>query len=381
MENCTVLGDKIVQEILISLSKDEICEFLNTLATSLLSFSTSDERSFQPEPAVVARSNGVKTLFRAFTSPEYVGTKIIVDPSTSREQTDSLQENTTNANKPTLHGLLILCNKDGLPRGIINADEITAHRTSLSVMIPFSWRERTAKIVVFGAGKQALWHIRLALALRGDEIKQITIVNRSAERSRSLVSQIREENQSRWKSSVQLDSLDITDAEFQRQLEDVLATAHVVFCTTPSKVPLFPARFLRRQLSETGGCYVSSIGSWQPSMIELDPELLRDAVTSNSAYNPRGGAGGAVIVDDREVARTSSGELIQSQLKPEQLVEVGEVINLKDDRSDNEQLENWLGKGFVIYKSVGVSMTDLAAGTAILSLASRRGKGLSVQDF
>lgn len=381
MESCTVLGDKDVQEILISLSRDEIYELLNTLATSLLQFSTSDERSFQPEPAVVTRPNGVKTLFRAFTSPEYVGTKIIVDPSLSIAQTASSRENTTNANKPTLHGLLVLCDKDGLPRGIINADEITAYRTSLSVMIPFVWRERAAKIVVFGAGKQALWHIRLALALRGDEIKQITIVNRSAERSRSLISQISEENQSRWKTSAQLDALESTNAEFQKQLEDVLATADAVFCTTPSKSPLFPARYLQRQVSEDGGCYVSSIGSWQPSMIELDPELLRDATTSSSGYNPRGGTGGAVIVDDREVAQTSSGEVIQSHLKPEQLVEVGEVINLKEGHSNNEPLKNWLGKGFIIYKSVGVSVTDLAASTAILSLASRRGKGLSVQDF
>ena len=34
-----------------------------------------------------------------------------------------------------------------------------------------------ARIVVFGAGKQALWHVRLALALRGDEIKHSAIVN------------------------------------------------------------------------------------------------------------------------------------------------------------------------------------------------------------
>ncbi|GAD94391.1 hypothetical protein NECHADRAFT_35863 [Paecilomyces variotii No. 5] len=381
MESCTVLGEKVVQEILTSLSRDEIHEFLNTVATSLLQFSTSDERSFQPEPAVVTRPNGVKTLFRAFTSPEYVGTKIIVDPSLSSIQTASSRDGTTNANKPSLHGLLILCDKDGLPRGIINADEITAYRTSLSVMIPFVWREKAAQIVVFGAGKQALWHIRLALALRGDEIEQITIVNRSAERSRSLISQIKEENHSRWKSSAQLDALEFTNAEFQTRLEGVLVTADVVFCTTPSGSPLFPARYLRRQVSEISGCYVSSIGSWQPNMIELDPELLQDAVTSSSGYNPRGGAGGSVIVDDREVAQTSCGEIIQSNLKAEKLVEVGEIMNLKDYHSNNEPLKKWLGKGLVIYKSVGVSITDLAASMAILSLASQRGKGLSVQDF
>ncbi|KAJ9633584.1 hypothetical protein H2204_006790 [Knufia peltigerae] len=375
MSSLIVLSDAAVHEILISLSRDEIHQVRDRLAKSLEEFSTPEERNFAPDSVVVTRPHA-KTLFRPFTSSENVGIKIIVDPSAGAEaQASSASSNAT------LHGVLALCDRDGLPLGIINADEITGYRTSLSVMVPYAWRTRTTRIVVFGAGKQALWHIRLALALRGDEIEHIAIVNRSAARGESLLSQVRSENEQRWRSSVEMLCVSSTRPDYEQKLESLMATADVVFCTTPSTKPLFPARYLKVQQASSTGCYISSIGSWQPDMMELDPQLLQHGLDLSRGQHPLGDEGGAILVDDREESLRSSGEIINSQLRAEQLVEVGEVLSSKTTTSKDQSSSPWLADGFVIYKSVGVSATDLAAGTAVLSLARERGVGVSVSDF
>ncbi|KIW84043.1 hypothetical protein Z517_03289 [Fonsecaea pedrosoi CBS 271.37] len=387
-----VLGDAAVHEILISLSKDEIYRVRDYLAKALEDFSTPEERQIAPDSVVVTRPHA-KTLFRPFTSSENVGIKIIVDPSAGSEALETAKSSSGKGNNATLHGLLALCDKHGVPVGIINADEITAYRTSLSVMIPYVWRARTAHIVVFGAGKQALWHVRLTLALRGDEIAQIAIVNRSAERAESLVAQLQHENDAHWKSPAKVTCISPITPNYEQRLEGLLAEADIVFCTTPSAKPLFPARYLKVQLnSSTGstGCYVSSVGSWQPDMIELDPQLLRDAVDSSRGKNPLGHGGGLVLVDDRNECLRSSGEVIGSQLQADDLIEAGEMLSWARSSSSssssssfstNKSPHEWLSHGFVVYKSIGVSSTDLAAGMAILALARERGSGVSVADF
>jgi len=369
MSTCVVLSDAVVHDILMSLSKDETKTFLDRVATSLKDFSVGDERSYQPEPAVVRRADGRKNLFRSFTSSTGVGVKIIVDPSaalTADQTTSEAERNKLMG----LHGVLALCDQNGFPVGFVNAEELTGYRTSLSAMILFAWRRNTANIVVFGAGKQALWHMRLALTLRGDDIKKITVVNRSAGRTQSLLDQISEENKSRWKSNVEFDSVPSDDEE---RLEQVLGQADVVFCTTPSKQVLFPARYLT---SQEKGCYVSAIGSWQTDMIELDPELLRNAAQRNRT-------GGLVVVDNREDCMKSTGEVIQSRLEVDKIIEVGEILDLvtKPTSELQEETKACLETGFVVYKSIGVSVTDLSAGQAVLDMARTRQRGLPVPDF
>lgn len=371
MTTCTILDRKTVHQILTNLSKEDNYTFRNELAESLVQFSISGEREYQPEPTAVNRPDGRKILFRPFTSQNGPGIKIIVDPLAVRTFPQP-PESTIKTEKPTLHGVLVLCDENGLPTGLINADEITGYRTSLSVMIPYLWRTRTANIVVFGAGKQALWHIRLALVFRGAEIQRITIVNRSQERSHSLVAAIQRENQRQWQYAVEFNIIGADQPDNESTIRRALDVADVIFCTTPSERPLFPAGFIA---VEKRGCFISGVGSWQANMTEIDPILLRAAANSNLS--------GAVIVDDRQGAYKSSGEIIQSNLQDEQILELGDLINLSSLSPDefSGKMSRRLADGLVIYKSVGVSMTDLATGNTLLSLARRQGLGLSLMEF
>ncbi|KAF7555087.1 hypothetical protein G7Z17_g2441 [Cylindrodendrum hubeiense] len=379
MSNFIVLGDSAVHELLIGLSKPEIITFQHELEKAMMHVSVGKESEYQPSPGIVNRPNGQVTLFRPFTSPEIVGAKLVVDSA-------AVQDTSGGGKGPSLQGIVALCDSRGLPVGIINAEELTGYRTSLSAMIPYMWRRYSENIVVFGAGRQALWHIRLALALRGSEIKSITVVNRSEARARSLLSQVEEENRLHWKSSSKLDVLDTSQPGSDRRLELLLSDVDVVFCTVPSTSPIFPSRYIVGGPGRKRYPFISAIGSWQPDMIELDPEIIRHVVNSPEGYNPSGGSGGAIIVDDRKEVLIKAGEVIQSGISASQMVEVGEVLNWRqgshmEQAGGQEKLVGWLETGFVVFKVIGVSITDLAAGKAILDLAKERGVGTAILDF
>ncbi|CAM1507757.1 Fc.00g046050.m01.CDS01 [Cosmosporella sp. VM-42] len=292
MSKFLVLGDSSVHELLVNLSKDEIISFQKELGKSLQEFSVDEERLYQLSSSFINRPNGQRTLFRPFTSQSSVGTKIIVEPAPIPSQT---ADGSRNLHRPQIHGIPALCDENGLPTGVINAEEVTGYRTSLCALIPYLWRRNTEHIVVFGAGKQALWHLRLALALRGSEIRLITVVNRSEIRAKSLIDKLEEENELRWKSPCAMESLDSTRDDYEKRIETLLSASDVVFCTVPSQQPLFPLRYVTRIGRDRKQPYISAIGSWQPDTLELDPEILRHAVEIPGGYSPESGA---VIVDD-----------------------------------------------------------------------------------
>lgn len=113
-------------------------------------------------------------------------------------------------------------------------------------MVPFSWRKFVDHIVVFGTGVQALWHTRLILALRGEEVRSITYVSPPKERVDGLMATVSKENSARWRSGCSFHYINSTVLDAQREIENFLGNAECIFCTTPSKKPLFPASYLMK---------------------------------------------------------------------------------------------------------------------------------------
>lgn len=404
---CLILGDTAVHNLLTHLSRTEILTFQHTLQLSLQRFSSSTEKALQPDSGVSIRPNGSKTLFRPFTSPSHVGCKIIVDPAPPNnpsQEGEKKKQQKEEEEKSGLHGILVLCDSQGIPAGIINAEEITGFRTSLCALIPWMWRKFTRKVVVFGAGKVALWHVRLMLALRGEEMEELVVVNRRVERGEEMVRKVRGEGwwgEKEGQTKVEMKCVASGDVE---AVKACVREADVVCCTVPSQEPLFQDEDLMRGSAVAGQPhkqpYISAIGSWQPDMIELDPALLRRIVSEKDAFNPIAkDCGGAIIVDDRTAVSEHTGEILQSGLLLEQMVELGTVLEMmekkkkekKEEEEENNsgdedhhhaRLEAWLREGYVVYKSVGVALTDLASGEAILELAKKHeGMGTLVTDL
>ncbi|KAH7166568.1 hypothetical protein EDB81DRAFT_839076 [Dactylonectria macrodidyma] len=335
----TVLSDSDIKRLFQGQSSDEVASLTHALDQALIQYSTQDEKQYQPHRGVVTRPGGQVSLFMPATTQYLIGVKIV------------------GITAPALKSALTLCDATGEAVGIVNAAELTAFRISLGSMLLYRMRSNTENILVFGAGKQALWHIRLAVLVRGQDIRTVTVVNRSTQRAQDLVETLTNDPESGWPEHIKLQ----------------------VFDGNASLETLVVAADLLSESARTKSRFISAIGSYRLDMTEIDPELLKEVVNtpgvfSNQVWN------GNIAVDTIDGCLQEAGELVKAGLNPDQMVEIG---NLQQARESNSSLEldEWLQSGFVIYKSVGIGIMDLAIGHSLLQLASSKGVGLNAEIF
>ncbi|KAH7087411.1 hypothetical protein FB567DRAFT_345301 [Paraphoma chrysanthemicola] len=359
----TVLSDNDVKFILSSLSREDVSHIAHDFLKSLHQYSCHQESQYQPERSVIKRGHQ-SSLFMPATTPAHIGVKIVgISPA-----------NTPGPNekpKPGLQATLTICDAEGKAVGVLNAAEITAFRTALGSILLYRLRKQTGRILVCGAGAQARWHIRLALILRGDEIENITIVNRSRARAEELVASLRE-------TSVP-DHVSLKIHEESESLEDAVVGADVIFCGVPSSEPLFPAAWLMSEKARQKTRYIAAIGSYRLDMQEIDPALLRSIADPEGVFREQVWQG-KVAVDSAEGCLAEAGELDKAGIKKDGMLEVGSIQELRQGENP-EGLERWLEDGFVIYKSVGMGIMDIAIGSKLLELAEEKGRGVHLDDF
>ncbi|KAI9664679.1 MAG: hypothetical protein M1821_006126 [Bathelium mastoideum] len=399
------------------------------------------------------RNDGSTTLFMPASSSDGIGVKIVTlaSPNTPRPPPDpnplstldrlSLSSHpetaSTNSSSPVStpapssldlpppsvasaqttspRGSLTLLDRSGSPRALINAEELTAFRTALASVMLFKKRHTVHDVLVFGAGRQAYWHVRLALLLRGDDVHHVCIVNRDFARASALVRKLfnpfedEAEGPAPPAAVVQLPHrakfavLTPSHHEYERLLKEQVRKAAVIFLTTPSVAPLFPAEWLTSTEGRRKGRYIAAIGSYKPHMLELHPDVLKQAVApqhDHRHFHKHARTGGAVLVDSVEACLKEAGEVIQAGLKPEEVVELGELVMLKRDNERRRAeagetgkgkngmeiqgdggLIEWLSKGNVIYKSVGLGLMDVITGGDVVRIADERGVGTRVEGF
>ncbi|CAN9083314.1 unnamed protein product [Alternaria alternata] len=358
----TILSDADVQTLLHNISQSDVQELASALNQALIQYSCNDELPYQPHRANVTRPNGQVSLFMPATTPSSIGVKMVgVAPS----QTPPPGEKP----KPALRSVLTICDELGQAVGVLNAAELTAFRTSLGSMLLYRYRKKTENIIVFGAGKQAEWHIRLAILLKGDDIRKITIVNRSSARAKDLVDSL---TQSKVGSHIKMEVFE----EKENGLEDLITEADVMFCTTPSTSPLFPASYLLSDSGLSKSRFISAIGSYRLDMQEIDPELLKHITNPSGPFASQVHQG-YITVDSIKGCMDEAGELVAAGLKPEQMLEAGKIDGLRED----EGVQKWLEEGFVVYKSVGVGIMDIAIGKSLMDLAAEKGVGVHLDSF
>ncbi|KAF2830602.1 NAD(P)-binding protein [Ophiobolus disseminans] len=480
----TILSDSDVRHLLLQLTKQDILDLQQSLADALHYYSTATEEdtsngcssSYQPLRTSLKRGDGQTTLLMPASSNDGMGVKIVTiaapDDKTSKsrpsEDTASAasslsslsvsqqsskssipQQSLASAQSTTPKGSLTLFDKSGAPRAFLNAEEITAFRTALASTMLFKKRQNVHDVVVFGAGKQAYWHIRLALLLRGPDIHHLNIINRDFDRVHHLLSTLYEphEEPQTWSPdyvpkyrNIDVDTdnelarpkiqiLTPNHGEYARLLKSTIRASSVIFFTTPSTSPLFPAEFLTNAEGRKKGRYLAAIGSYKPNMIEIHPDILRQNVAPEHGhrhFHKHAAQSGAVVVDSVEACLKEAGEVIQAKLGPNEVVEIGELLMLKRDaerrrlecaarrseegldeggvelgecekikkkrrgsgKGDGEgedkahkSLMEWLQRGNVIYKSVGLGLMDVVVGMDLVRLADERGIGTKIENF
>ena len=295
-------------------------------------------------------------------------------------------------------GSVVLLNGEGLPFGLINALDLTAFRTALASMLLFNKRRKVRTMAVFGAGHQAYWHIRLALSLRGSDIKRVYIINRSFDRAAKLLREIYSPENSNWRGDVKFTALSRDFVEYKRILRSAVHKADAIFCCTPSIEPLFPAQLLTSRQGRQKGRFICAVGSYKPHMTELHPDILRDEVTLQAPqprFQKHTTPSGVVVVDSLNAALKEAGEIAQADITPRQMVELGELLMVREESQETvasletdtqrgreeANLRKWIQKGNVIYKSVGLGLMDVVTGGDLVALAQQRGVGTVVENF
>lgn len=133
--------------------------------------------------------------------------------------------------------------------------------------------------------------------------------------------------------------------EYARLLKEQLRAADVIITTVPSTAPLFDHSILTSTEGRRRGRLIIAIGSYKPHMIEIPIELFQQAVKPHEHrhYHKHASEGGVVVVDTLTGCLKEAGEIIQSGLSPNQLVEVGELVMLEGqlagDSSDDHDVD------------------------------------------
>ena len=282
-------------------------------------------------------------------------------PASDTTSTTGLKVVTLPGSGGAPRGAICIFHPEGELQGVLNAELITAFRTALAAMLPFVWHgcREGSEVLVFGAGKQAEWHVRLVLLLKGESVRRVTVVNRG----RKGVDKLRGELESVVAAypRVEIEYHSREDAGFTEDtLREVVGRADAMFCCTPSTEPLFSGEYLVGEKRR----FISCIGSYKPHMQEIDSAALLS-----------GGKNG-IMVDSKEACLMEAGELIMAGVKADQLVEVGELDVPRALEGGGEQ-----GKGNTVFKCVGMGVMDLVVGRELLNIAAEKGVGVTVDEF
>lgn len=313
-----------------------------TLSTYSLEESSTPESErllHQPSRTSIVTKDNDTTLFMPSSDSKNTGMKVVALPA-----------------KGGAIGVINVFSIHGALLGLVAATEVTAFRTALTIMSLFTLSPDQIPrkhIVIFGSGKQVVWHIRLALLLSPPgQIETITVFNRGRARLNKLKEEVSEfESQVSFKFIAKDDH---TADDYNSIMKDELHKSDSIFCCTPSTEPLFPDSYLSQKRR-----FISLIGSYKPHMKEVDSQTILSGDST-------------IFVDAKRASLEESGEFRDAQVTPDQLIEVGELLN-NPDSVDLSKYPN------IIFKCVGLGIMDLVIGRALIDISTESGLGTSVE--
>ncbi|CAI7608933.1 unnamed protein product [Penicillium viridicatum] len=431
----TVLSRSQLRELLHALSRDEILNLQHNLAEALREYSSGSQEkgcsaTYQPQRTAITRQNGTTTIFMPASTGQTMGIKMIslqdggdagcaierdtVDMqekeqissrrrgsfrnsvasissdlsdlsvgSEDKEDSNSVSPVTTTTGSSTAGSST---DDSTLLTGCVNQQNVTSNISGTLGAWPGAGTRDTSP----RGSTQAYWHIRLALVLRGEDIRRVIIINRSFDRAAKLLQEIYQPENIEWRGDVKFSAVSTDFGEYSRVLKDHVRKADAIFCCTPSPEPLFPAEYLTSGEGRQKGRLICAIGSYKAHMAEIHPDILRDEVNVQPAHrhwHKHIHRSGVIVVDSLDAAMKEAGEIIQAGIKPKQVVELGELLMVRDATRDaatvdeEKSLREWSQRGNVIYKSVGLGLMDLVTGGDLVRLARERKLGTIVEDF
>ncbi|KAK7943094.1 uncharacterized protein PG986_012207 [Apiospora aurea] len=341
----TVLSDDDIRNILESLTSSETEALVAQMRSALREYSTGTQNIdaglvHQPERTVVqSNATNATTLFMPSINADGHAVKVV-----------TLSGGNTAPDQPALKptGSVTVFSPQGVPTGFLHAKTLTAFRTALASSCLLTKRQHVRTLTVFGSGLQAYWHVRLALMLRGDKVKQVYVINRQfSDSARAILKKfyavpLETREREGW-DTVKFSVLTPSYGEYERLTKEYVRAADVIYCCTPSHEPLFDPSILTNTNGRRKGRLVVAIGSYKPEMREIPRELLEQAVrgTHGSAgvhFHKHATEGGVVVVDTLDGAMKEAGEIIEAGIQPNQLVELGELVMIRQAAEEEDSI-------------------------------------------
>lgn len=348
-----VLSEPDVAQIFRSLTQAKCHDFINVLGKALVSISAeskpnvaaSEKLIHQPLRTVFATKAGNSCIFMPVSDTASTAVKVVTVASGG------------------IQGVINVFSPEGRLQGLLAAAEVTAFRTALASMTLFVRCDslRKENVLVFGSGRQAEWHARLALLLYPDQIKRVTFINRGRARLEEMERDVLSELRKRYTNTVLTVIAKEGNADYDTQLLQELRACDVIFSCTPSVEPNFSYSALRSAPKQR---FISLIGSYKPHMHEIDTDTLLSG-------------GGKVYVDSKNACLEESGELITAKATDDQLIEIGDLLG----ELGPSQAINVPEGSNVIYKCVGMGLMDLVVGKKVLDVGSELQLGTHVDGF
>ncbi|KAG6426539.1 hypothetical protein SASPL_110764 [Salvia splendens] len=244
------------------------------------------------------------------TSPllPYIGTKLVTH-----------NPNNSSQNLPGVHAIFVIFHSlTGQPLASMDATALTLYRTACISALASSYlsREDAEILVMVGAGTLAPHLIKAHLTVRS-KLKRVIVWNRTLEKARNLVDQLKEES-----------GFEGVCFEANESLTAAVGMGDVISCATNSEVALVKGAEMK------AGAHLDLVGSFKPSMRECDEEAVRR---------------GRVFVDN-EMAAVEAGELVM--MKDE--IVGGLVELIKGDKVGRMSEDE-----ITVFKSVGSAVVDL----------------------
>ncbi len=238
--------------------------------------------------------------------------------------------------------VLVFDSSTGSPLALIEGSRLTAIRTAAGggVSVDLLARKDSTCLAMLGSGTQSKAGIEAACAVR--DIKLVQLYSPTPGNAENLANEL---SQAIWCPEIRV----VADPD------EAVRTADIVWTATTSSSPTFSAA------SVTPGTHVVGIGSFQPSMVEIEPSILGK---------------GSVFVDQIEASWAEAGEMIAARseglLEFDEVNELGEIVlGRHPGRVNDEEV--------TVFKSVGIAAQDAVASSIILDTAATHGLGTTVQ--
>ncbi|MFI6460886.1 ornithine cyclodeaminase family protein [Streptomyces sp. NPDC050528] len=239
------------------------------------------------------------------------------------------------AGLPTIHAVISALDPvTGELVAVMDGTAVTTLRTAAgsAVAVDALAVPDADRLAVLGSGTQALAHVRAIARVRN--LTSVHLWSPNPER--------------RTRAAETLAAELPFPVEPLATAREAVTGASIVAACTLSTTPVVHGAWL------TPGCTVVSVGSFEPTRSEVDPDVLRRSA--------------AVVVDDPETAAEHAGPIVgalrERLLTPDDLIPLGAVLTGR--RAARTRPDD-----IVHYNSVGLGIQDAAAAWAVIDAAKK----------